>query len=102
MSKATPRPWRQEGQYPSYPELGLKRYIVDAATGMEIACCQHRVQGIGARSEAEANAELIVRAVNCHEELVSFLEKQLSNDHDFSYPETLFLEELLKRAKGEV
>lgn len=65
----------------------------------------------GELEEAEANAELIVRAVNCHEELVKEVERFYryvqklsaeSKDDPYRYVLDLdILEHLLKRARGE-
>lgn len=59
----TPTPWR----------VSLDAYVVHVETDRTLAACPATLT-IGA-DEARANADLIVRAVNAHESLVSALER---------------------------
>lgn len=71
-AKHTPLPWRRD-------KTGGSRGDVRGANGRWVAACwglaarcetNHRPSY---RAECAANAELIVRAVNCHDELVAAL-----------------------------
>jgi hypothetical protein len=72
-----------------------------------VASCQHDYE---TREVEQANAELIVRAVNCHDELIEELELALSTVRTHamqtysrvSGEQAIRIEDLLKRAKGEV
>lgn len=87
MSKATPRQWRQAN--------GSKEVILDE---------KDRMLG---EMITEANAELIVRAVNCHDELVEIVEQYLKDYSKEQWNQVggdeyqIKLENLLKRARGE-
>lgn len=92
MSKATSRPWEAIGRY------------VCEKDGLAIADCGSFTKNI---EKSKANAELIVRAVNCHEELVEALEQHLKDYSKEQWNQVggdeyqIKLEDLLKRAKGE-
>lgn len=96
MSKATPRPWHIDKDFP----------IITDNKGSGIADCNY----CAAKSDEIncANAELIVRAVNCHDELVKVLyeaKQELLRRTNIDTDDWLFIdniENLLKRAKSEV
>ena len=72
-SKSTPRPWKVRAPKPArYPD-----YTVETIDGHYVASVS-----IMADNPAHANAALIVRAVNCHDELVAALQLVLD-----AYPE---------------
>ena len=73
MTDATPRPWRHK-------KHGGRYRIVDSAQELTIAYVP-----IEHMNKAEANAALIVRAVNAHDDLVKALrlvERQLPKNAD--------------------
>jgi hypothetical protein len=92
MSKATPRPWT-------------------LSSDVEHSCCYRsaiRNEKDDLIAEADkADAELIVRAVNCHDELISALEFLLTEFKDGDISTEDYYEaknkcvDLLKRARGE-
>lgn len=93
QAKATARPWKQSGNHIHAPqENGLTKRIAICDTEMFVG-------GTG-----QANAELIVRAVNTHDALIEFLANAraiaLSGDKDEAFAELRgdFLGELLERA----
>lgn len=89
MSRATPRPWKVDQRY--------KADVLDS-NGKDIFKVflpNYREE----QSENFANAELIVRAVNCHEELVDKLE--LIVDFVPNVDERERIKNLLNRARGE-
>lgn len=97
MSKATKRPWIIK---PHHGYKSLKTDIYSSNSPDTLA-----TTGFFGRTdqETEANAELIVRAVNCHDELVKAVDllfycynegAKLTNPSE--------IEELLKRCKGEM
>lgn len=67
--EATPRPWATSG-----------RFVY--ADGRAVSDCFKNTP------EAEANARLIVRAVNAHEALVTALRDLLAGIPEFPHPET--------------
>lgn len=88
-TKHTPTPWIAN-HFQIQPE-GNKFFKIADVSGFDL-------------HEARANAELIVRVVNCHEELTEFLSNCVDIAHkkngaDFG---TILkdMEELLKRARG--
>jgi hypothetical protein len=85
MSKATPRPWSI-----SRGVFATDFDVVTNNNGKEIF-----------RTHNNADAELIVRAVNCHDELVEKLDLvfyALNNGLQLTEPDSV--ENLLKRARG--
>ena len=87
--KATPRPWKISDEYSTFGSIAIEANTA----GMIL------VETEVNNKNAEANAELIVRAVNCHDELVSFLESINGRMKDNVMDE--YLTDLLKRARGE-
>ena len=106
-TQATPRPWKfiqdrhKSGQVINAISTGeSNRWIARMCLNPEVSFEQEK-----------ANAELIVRAVNCHDELVQKLEeiKKIISEYpdlpDKKYKAVLTLsglDDLLKRAKGEL
>ena len=69
MSEPTPGPWVSQGWVPTWAYIPIK----DARHNL--VCSLHSHEGHNyTRDEVEANARLIVRAVNCHADLVAALE----------------------------
>ena len=72
----TPLPWRTDGHYCGYIWSGDKMvadFPMDEDEGTYLA----RMRGVGrgaTHAEQQANAAFIVRAVNCHDQLVAALE----------------------------
>lgn len=95
--KPTPRPWKIDDN-PQLP-LGI---IQDDEDGYGIAEFAYD------HAKDRANAELIVRAVNCHDELIEavsrFLDHALNGKEQtrLSVNDLTRFNNLLKRAKGEV
>jgi len=71
VSEATKRPWLNKGNGCIHSAVG------NAGLGACVADCNTH---FSSPSEREANAELIVLAVNCHDELVRLAEYALSHD----------------------
>lgn len=98
MSKATPRPWK----------LDVEEFKnIRIASGGYIKVNLPLYVNKQVDEETKANAELIVRAVNCHDELVKYLEEFICDTqskikvvYEDSYVKGL--KDLLQRAKGEV
>lgn len=90
MSKATPRPWNIDGG------ITIRADKIPIAHTYSDYLQNHE--------ESKANAELIVRAVNFHDELISAIENTalpLCDMAKFGAPSSRkYLEDLLKRAKG--
>lgn len=80
-NKATPREWKQAA--------GCKEMILD-----------QKNYNLGEMVN-EADAELIVRAVNCHDDLVHALDKAIIQYVPLTSLLHKQLTELLKRARGE-
>lgn len=85
MSKATPRPWNREA-------VNFRHSIVDD--------CQNGTWELLATFGKAADRDFALRAVNCHDELVSECEALLKIISQTG-GETHKLENLLKRARGE-
>jgi len=72
----TPLPWHTDGHYCGYIWSGDKMvadFPMDEDEGTYLA----RMRGVGrgaTHAEQQANAAFIVRAVNCHDQLVAALE----------------------------
>lgn len=101
MSKATPRPWmwaespKMKGSWQlwSAHEKGIYNTWIANSKGESIST-----------DENFANAELIVRAVNCHDELVEKLEvaiRALTRLGEGNSANVFMMKESLKRARGE-
>jgi len=92
MSKATPRPWAvNHTRVESRDEHGV------ANDGWIVADCKYGPDG-------EANAELIVCAVNCHDELVEFLRSVVRGEFAGCPPQSVLVSEaksLLAKAEGK-
>lgn len=94
QSKATPRPWR----HTPTDESGF--YITTENMDVVAYCQRGHIDLI---SENQANAELIARAVNCHDELVKAVENLLAifENEDPDCEPSDKIRSLLKRARGE-
>jgi hypothetical protein len=91
-TQPTPRPWKlAQGDYAATDKTENETIFV---TGAEYSY----------KSEKDrANAALIVRAVNCHDELVAALDSLLNGQiGQISSDNIIKLDSLLKRAKGEL
>lgn len=107
-TQATPRPWFLEGDSAiCVPEWGSDEPdgVVKIA---EVKKSYYRAKSSPTIKEYKANAELIVRAVNCHEDLIESVSTLINiikngceteEDKEFILD---FYEQLLKRAKGEM
>lgn len=113
MSEATPRPWRVDPNHPT---------DVQDASGREILSCIWKdevgdtwvIRGIiAAQSEDErdANAALIVRAVNAHDDLIVALEGarawvaqylDLPGHRDAAQSRLRLIDAALAKARGEM
>lgn len=91
MSKATPRPWKCIDDGDGDIE------ITDLE--QQFGACRVREDSNENRAMMKANAELIVRAVNCHDSMILFLENYLAGyiSDTAMMPEA---RDLLNRAKG--
>lgn len=68
MDKATPRPWATDGKWSDYIE-GVRISAPNYAPSVAIA------RYVGGTAAAKANAALIVKAVNAHDELMALTRK---------------------------
>lgn len=93
-SKATERPWKLI----DYGDGDIE--ITDLE--QQFGACRVREESNENRAMMKANAELIVRAVNCHDELVAGIEYLLNSVEVLPFTVREGFEELLKRAKGEL
>lgn len=90
MSKATPRPW----------SLGENANGSPLILGANLRGICPVISSHGL-NERQANAELIVRAVNCHDELVEACEFALMQTDERRMPiQFKKLNDALKRARG--
>lgn len=69
MSKATPRPWRR-----TKPQGAFGHEVVAGEGYLNTKLIAQMSHLWGAQDVSEANAELIVRAVNAHDDIVEVLE----------------------------
>jgi hypothetical protein len=76
-SKATKRPWSRGNRGAMFMAPSHERWVVRGPEGEYVARINNPVRST---EESEANAELIVRAVNAHDELVAALREVLDND----------------------
>ena len=91
MSKHTPTPWKVVDN-PDLP-LGIVEVDEDGS-----GICNMEFD----HERDKANAEIIVRAVNCHDELVYVVETMLFNyRNSHSEQRKTRLESLLARARGD-
>ena len=95
MSKATPRPWKA----PFIDENDADVISITDEDQM-FGICVCREYSCESKEQMKANADLIVRAVNVHEELVEQVEFLYEHVKLTPY-RTEQLHDLLKRAKGE-
>ena len=84
--KHTPTPWEV-----AYLDKNGQRVI--RAEHIEIATCWHHCVG-SIEKEMEANAKLIVRCVNSHDELIDALETIL----DLSYDDVFVMKDVARAA----
>ena len=73
MSKATPRPWRR-----TKPQGAFGHEVVAGEGYLNTKLIAQMSHLWGAQDVSEANAELIVRAVNSHDKLVEVVKEFLS------------------------
>lgn len=109
--KATPRPWRRPG-WPESTNLMMAGDVRPYAqpigvSGDSSQCAVANAYGETAE-QATANADLIVRAVNCHDELVAACEAAASifREHNPQSPSGMLLAarqctNALAKAKGQ-
>jgi hypothetical protein len=100
IDKATPRPWKREGK--TVYALEHDRY----SGGIELLRnrfdCQIQGRYSTPREELEANAALIIRAVNLFDELVSCLDDEIKFAQTFpGYHPAEKTNEILSQAKAQ-
>jgi hypothetical protein len=73
MTEHTPTPWKKDEEYNTRPPMTSPfRVIANGSTSDRVRpICRMELQG----EEAQANAEFIVKACNCHEELLEVLKE---------------------------
>jgi hypothetical protein len=96
--KPTPTPWMTEG-----------RYVLNSVGGISIACTtqlkgKNESQDIHFEKIAKANAAFIVKAVNCHEELINVVKalSELMGKSDYAFSEVnLWAHQVIAKAEGK-
>jgi hypothetical protein len=101
MKELAPRPWKLDYEI----EAGGISYIIDA-TGHGVASLYDNTLHGKPVMDSQSNAELIVRAVNTHDQLVEALEEaleaveELNGEFQSGWDETIEkIEAALKKAK---
>ena len=95
----TPLPWHTDGHYCGYIWSGDKMvadFPMDEDEGTYLA----RMRGVGrgaTHAEQQANAAFIVRAVNCHDQLVAALEAVRAWDRCSAGRTALWWEDVLAK-----
>lgn len=105
--KHTKTPWfTEEHESSNFPGCSFdgRDWFKYIDTGKIKYCTVARVHG-AIKEEACSNAEFIVKAVNCHDELVLALESVLRHDENrkIELPDYLYkdIQEALEKAEGE-
>ena len=80
MNEPTPGPWVSQGWVPTWAYIPIK----DARHNLVCSLHSHEDHNY-TRDEVEANARLIVRAVNCHADLAAALERARLHVRDLAY-----------------